>query len=31
LLGDRLVAAVDRILAVYGGRLFAGFELAGEI
>lgn len=31
LLDDRLVAAVDRILALYGGRLFAGFELAAEV
>ena len=28
---DRLVVAVDRILAAYGGRLFNGFELAAEI
>lgn len=28
---DRLVAAVDRILAEYGGRLFAGFELSAGL
>jgi hypothetical protein len=28
---DRLVVAVDHILADYGGRLFAGFELAAKL
>ena len=28
---DRLVVAVNRILAAYGGRLFNGFELAADI
>jgi predicted nucleotidyltransferase len=28
---DRLVVAVDDILAAYGGRLFSGFELAADI
>lgn len=28
---DRLVAAVDNILAYHGGRLFAGFELTADI
>jgi predicted nucleotidyltransferase len=28
---DRLIVAVDRILADYGGRLFAGFELGAKV
>jgi hypothetical protein len=28
---DRLIVAVDHILADYGGRLFAGFELGAKV